>query len=107
MGATGILVSLDVKTGKRIWQREMLRRAGQYRVTNDNPFYPPAGVPMHGVSSSPLVVRDRLVVAPEGPSGKTLAALDKNDGRTIWEALDDGVGQARRSRRRAVSRARC
>ena len=94
MGATGILVSLDAKTGKRIWQREMLRPAGQYRVTNDNPFYPPGGVPMHGVSSSPLVVGDRLFVAPGGPSGKTLAALDKNDGRTVWEALDDGVGQS-------------
>lgn len=56
MGATGILVALDVKTGKSIWQREMLRPAGQYRVTTDNPFYPSGGVPMHGVSSSPLVV---------------------------------------------------
>ena len=94
IGATGILVSLDVTTGKRIWQREMLQPAGAYRVTADNPFYPPAGVPMHGITSSPLVVGDRLFVAPGGPNGKTLAALNKHDGQTIWEALDDGVGHS-------------
>ncbi len=94
MGATGVLVSLDVKTGKKIWQREMLRPAGQYTVTKENPFYPPAGVPMHGITSSPLLVGDHLFVAPGGPNGKTLAALNKNDGRTVWEALDDGVGHS-------------
>ncbi len=94
MGATGILVSLDAKSGKRIWQREMLRPAGQPPVPGGNAIFPPGGVPMHGITSSPLVVGDVLYVAPGGPNGKALAALNKNDGRIIWEALDDGVGHS-------------
>jgi outer membrane protein assembly factor BamB len=94
MGATGILVALDVRSGKKIWQREMLRPAGQAPVPGGNAIFPPAAVPMHGISSSPLVVGDRVFVAPGGPNGKTLAALDKNDGRIIWESLDDGVGHS-------------
>ena len=100
MGATGILASLEAKTGKKIWQQDMLRPAGQYPISADpscadpSCVFPPGEVPMHGVSSSPLVVGDRLFVAPGGPNGKTLAALDKNDGRVIWQALDDPVGHS-------------
>ena len=103
MGATGILVCLEATTGKEIWRREMLRPAGHFRIEDSTSaasrydrsrVFPSGGVPMHGVSSSPLVVGDRLFVAPGGPNGKTLAALDKNDGRIIWQALDDPVGHA-------------
>jgi len=94
MGATGILIALEAKTGKEIWQHQMLRPAGKFPIADPRSTFPPAEVPMHGISSSPLVVGDRLYVAPGGPSGKTLAALDKNTGKVIWEALDDGVGHA-------------
>ena len=93
MGATGILACLEAKTGKKIWQQRMLRPGGHISANPDSVF-PPGEVPMHGVSSSPLVVGGRLFVAPGGPNGKTLAALDKNDGRVIWQALDDAVGHA-------------
>ena len=94
MGATGILTALETKTGKVIWQQQMLRAAGKFPIADPRSTFPPAEVPMHGISSSPLVVGQRLYVAPGGPSGKTLAALDKNTGKVIWEALDDGVGHA-------------
>ena len=94
MGATGILIALESKTGKVIWQQQMLRPAGKFPIADPRSTFPPAEVPMHGISSSPLVVGQRLYVAPGGPSGKTLAALDKNTGKVIWEALDDGVGHA-------------
>jgi outer membrane protein assembly factor BamB len=93
MGATGTLVALDVTTGRQIWQRQMLKPASSEPPANRSAF-PPAEVPMHGVTSSPLVVGDRLYVAPGGQSGKTLAALNKADGAVIWEALDDPVGHA-------------
>lgn len=94
MGATGILVCLEAKTGKKIWQQEMLRPAGKYPIADPKGVFEPGEVPMHGISSSPLVVGERLFVAPGGPNGKALAALDKNNGRVIWEALDDPVGHA-------------
>lgn len=92
MGATGTLVALDARTGTEFWHRQMLKPAGEGPASR-NPF-PPAEVPMHGITSSPLVVGDRLYVAPGGPGGKTLAALNKADGTVVWETLDDPVGHA-------------
>jgi outer membrane protein assembly factor BamB len=79
LGATGVLLCLDAKTGKEVWRQDLLRLGGR-------------DCPRHGYCSSPLVVGERLYIHPGGPKGKSVAALDKKDGAVIWETLDDPVG---------------
>jgi outer membrane protein assembly factor BamB len=81
LGATGILLCLDTKTGNKIWEQDLLKIGDRKCHT-------------HGYCNCPLVVGDRVYVQPGGPAGKSLAALDKNDGHVIWTALDDPLGQA-------------
>ena len=81
VGATGILLCLEARTGKRIWQQDLLKLGGR-------------DCPPHGYCSSPLVKGDRVYVHPGGPKGKSLAALDKKDEAVVWQALDDPVGDA-------------
>jgi outer membrane protein assembly factor BamB len=80
LGATGILLCLDTKTGSKIWEQDLLKIGDRKCHT-------------HGYCSSPLVVGDRVYIQPGGTSGKSVAALDAKDGRTIWTALDDQLGQ--------------
>jgi hypothetical protein len=81
LGNTGLLHCLDVRTGKRIWQRDLLQLA-------DRPC------PEYGYCNSPLVVGDLLFVHPGGSKGNSIAALHKQDGRIAWRALDDRIGWA-------------
>jgi outer membrane protein assembly factor BamB len=79
LGATGVLLCLDVKKGKKIWRQELTKVADR-------------DVPRHGFCSPPLVVGDHVYVQAGGSKGKSLAALDKKTGRVVWQALDDPVG---------------
>jgi outer membrane protein assembly factor BamB len=79
VGATGILLCLEAKTGKPVWQQDFLKIAGRK-------------CPSHGYNACPLVVGDHVYVQPGGPNGRSLAALDKHDGRIVWQALDDPIG---------------
>jgi outer membrane protein assembly factor BamB len=79
LGATGTLLCLEVKTGKQVWQQDLLKIAGRDCTS-------------HGYNSCPLVVGDRVYIQPGGPNGRSLAALDKHDGRIVWRALDDPIG---------------
>jgi outer membrane protein assembly factor BamB len=78
LGATGILLCLDTKTGGLVWRQDLLQVAGRT-------------CPAHGYCGCPLVVGERVYVQAGGPNGKSLAALDKHDGRIVWHALDDGL----------------
>jgi outer membrane protein assembly factor BamB len=81
LGATGILLCLELKTGKKFWEQNLLKMAA-------------IDCPRHGYCACPLVVGDRIYVHPGGPGGKSVAALDKKDGRVVWQALDDPIGEA-------------
>jgi outer membrane protein assembly factor BamB len=80
LGATGVLLCLEVKTGKKVWQQDLLKIGDR-------------DCPRHGYCSSPLVVGERIYVHPGGPKGKSVAALSTKDGRVVWQALDDPAGQ--------------
>ncbi len=81
LGATGTLLCLEAKTGKKVWQQDLLKIAG-------------IGVPTHGYCGSPLIIGDRIYVNLGGPKGKSIGALDKKDGAVVWQALDDPIGHA-------------
>jgi outer membrane protein assembly factor BamB len=81
IGTTGVVLCLDVRTGAKVWQRDLLELGGRK-------------CPPFGYCGSPLVVGVRVYVQPGGPAGKSVAALDSRDGRTVWRALDAPPGYA-------------
>lgn len=76
VGGNGILNCLEARTGKRIWSTNMLEDAG-------------AGNLPWGMSGSPLVYDDKVVVNPGGVSGKSVAAYDRLTGEKLWSAGDE------------------
>ncbi|MBA3232116.1 MAG: PQQ-like beta-propeller repeat protein [Acidobacteria bacterium] len=77
-GASGDLAALDRATGKPIWGLNVLQRFGGSNI-------------QWGLSESPLVLDDRILVAAGGPKG-SIVALRKTDGGTIWQAGSDRAG---------------
>jgi outer membrane protein assembly factor BamB len=74
-GASGDLSVLDAATGKVHWTVNVLK---QYRGSNIQ----------WGLSESPLVLSDRILVN----AGGTIVALKKTDGTAIWKTDGDEAG---------------
>ena len=79
LGGQGELRALDDATGKQIWRTNILDDAGAENL-------------MWGMSASPLVYRDSVIVLPGGNSGRSVAAYDRLTGKRLWSALDDRQG---------------
>jgi outer membrane protein assembly factor BamB len=77
-GASGDLAALDRATGKTLWSVNVLQRFDGSNIT-------------WGLSESPLVLEDRILVNA-GSSRGSIVALGKDDGRTIWRAGNDVAG---------------
>jgi outer membrane protein assembly factor BamB len=67
MGATGILNALDARTGKKVW-------------SNNTSADTSRDVPYWGISSSPLIVEDVVIVSVGG----TLSGYDLATGKQRW-----------------------
>jgi outer membrane protein assembly factor BamB len=76
LGAMGELLCLDAASGKVIWKVNIL---------GDNQ----ADLLNYAVASSPLVVRDKVIVQPGGRKGRSVVTYDKLTGKPAWRALDD------------------
>lgn len=72
-GAEGKLLCLELQTGKLVWQRDTARD-----WTVPEAFF--------GVGSTPLLEEGKLIVMVGGQPNSTVAALDPETGRTLWEA---------------------
>ena len=79
LGATGILNCLDLTTGERIWSEDILYDNG-------------AELASWGISGSPLVLDDLVVVSAGGRDGKSLVAYHKDTGERVWRAGSDPAG---------------
>lgn len=79
LGTTGLLNCLDFKSGKPIWQADLLKLAGRT-------------CPEFGYTGSPLVEGNLVFVHPGGQNGNSLAALDKRNGKLVWKAESDRAG---------------
>jgi outer membrane protein assembly factor BamB len=73
MGATGILNALDARTGKKLWSHDTSKETSRE-------------VPFWGISSSPLVVDDIVIVSVGG----TLAGYDVATGKQRWTGPGHG-----------------
>jgi len=79
LGANGDLACLALADGRVIWGGNMLDTFGGRNIT-------------WGISESPLVDGDRVIVTPGGTA--TMVALDKRNGRAVWRAAVPGNPQA-------------
>jgi len=78
LGATGILNCLDLETGESIWSKDILK---------DNQ----ASLNGWGMSGSPLVLDQMVVVSAGGPNGRSLVAYDAAKGDFVWGGGNDGA----------------
>jgi outer membrane protein assembly factor BamB len=77
-GASGNLTALETASGKVAWTVNVIRDFGGQNIT-------------WGLSESPLIVGDRIIVSPGGP-GSSVVALNKADGKLIWKTEADRAG---------------
>jgi outer membrane protein assembly factor BamB len=78
LASDGTLACLDRAAGKKLWEINIVRQFG-------------GEVIYWGLSESPLVDGDRLIVTPGGP-GASVVALDKKTGKLLWKSQSDAAG---------------
>ena len=78
LGASGDLSSIDAASGKVAWTLNVLRTFGGRNI-------------QWGLSESPLVLEDRVLVNAGG-NGASIVALRKNDGSVLWKSGNDEAG---------------
>jgi len=78
LGGSGDLSALDARTGKIVWSKNVLKAFGGENIT-------------WGISESPLVLGNKVLVNPGGP-GASIVALNKADGSLIWKSQSDKAG---------------
>ncbi len=74
-GVTGVLSCYQADTGKLRWRADLYRQLEAQR-------------PRHGVCCSPLV-EGGVVLVSVGGEGHSVVALDADNGKVVWKALDD------------------
>jgi outer membrane protein assembly factor BamB len=77
-GASGDMSVVEAATGKVVWKINLLEKFGGSNI-------------QWGLSESPLVLSDRVLVAPGG-RGASIVALNKADGAVLWKSLTDEPG---------------
>lgn len=75
---TGLLAAWDAETGKQLW-----RRRYDSRFQKTHPYW--------GVSSSPIVDQDRVIVHHGNDDVGALIALDVKTGEEVWSQGKDGA----------------
>jgi outer membrane protein assembly factor BamB len=78
LGGNGDLSALDARTGKVVWSKNVLQEFGGSNIT-------------WGISESPLVLGNKVLVNPGGP-GASIVALNKANGSLIWKSQSDRAG---------------
>lgn len=74
LGASGDLACLRLSDGSTVWRKNILKEFDSYNIG-------------WGISESPLVVGEWVIVTPGGNKA-TMVALDKRNGQTIWTSKD-------------------
>jgi outer membrane protein assembly factor BamB len=75
LGAMGHLFCLDAAKGDVVWQRSLAKDYGVKEFT--------------GITASPLIEGDLLLLNICGKPAACVVAFNKNSGKEVWRALDD------------------
>lgn len=78
VSGSGHLLCADAASGSEIWRSDLLDR---FHASNIR----------WGISESPLIDGEKLIVNPGGENASAVA-LDKNDGELIWKSQSDRAG---------------
>ena len=78
LGGNGDLSALEVTTGRVVWTMNILQKFGGSNIK-------------WGISESPLVIGEKVLVNAGGP-GASVIALNKKDGSLIWKSQSDQAG---------------
>jgi outer membrane protein assembly factor BamB len=78
LGGDGDLSCLETRTGRVVWTMNILKKFGGSNIT-------------WGISESPLVIGEKVLVNAGGP-GASIVALKKTDGSLIWKSQSDAAG---------------
>ena len=78
LGGDGNLLCADLTTGRKIWEKNLLRTYGGRNIR-------------WGISESPLVDGDQVVVNAGGPRA-SIVALQKLTGEEVWKSQSDEAG---------------
>jgi outer membrane protein assembly factor BamB len=78
LGGNGDLSCLNTRSGQIVWTMNILKKFG-----GSNPKW--------GISESPLVIGEKILVNAGGP-GASVIALNKKDGSLIWKSQSDPAG---------------
>ena len=78
LGGAGDLSALDARTGKVVWTKNILKEFGGSNIT-------------WGISESPLVLGDKVLVNAGGRDA-SIVALNKTNGSVIWKSQSDEAG---------------
>lgn len=78
LSADGTLSCLEAADGKVVWSKNILREFN-------------GSVPRWGISESPLIDGNRLIVIPGGSAG-AVVALDKRNGAVLWKSQSEPAG---------------
>ncbi len=76
LGATGEMRVLEEKTGKVIWSKNILKEVAAENI-------------MWGMSASPLIVDNTVVLQPGGSPSNSVVAYDLQTGKKVWGSLND------------------
>ena len=77
LASNGHLICVNAGDGQKLWSIDLL---GQLDGENIN----------WGMSESPLIDGNRVIVTPGGSAG--IAALDKSNGKLVWKSAPDEAG---------------
>lgn len=77
--AGGRLAALNAADGKKVWEHDLRAKFG-------------AEPPQWGISTSPLVEGNLLLVDVGGSGGRSLVAFDKKTGKTVWTSQNEQAG---------------
>lgn len=77
--AQGRLAGLNAADGKKVWEHDLQTKFG-------------AEPPQWGISTSPLVEGNLLLVDVGGSGGKSLVAFDKKTGKVVWTSQNEAAG---------------
>ena len=78
LGGNGDLSCLDARTGRVIWTKNVLREFGGSNI-------------QWGISESPLVIGNKVLVNAGGRNA-SIVALNKENGAMIWKSQSDEAG---------------
>ncbi len=76
LGTMGNLLCFDAVKGNVIWQKDLFN---EYEIR----------MPTWGISATPLIVDDKIILQISGSNNACVIALNKETGKEIWRNLED------------------